>query len=44
MKESEFHGLTARVIQHEVDHLESVLIIDQGIMVNKLRRDRDKEI
>ena len=27
-KESELDGLTARVIQHEVDHLNGVLIID----------------
>ena len=35
-KESELDGLTARVIQHEVDHLNGVLIIDHAPLVEKL--------
>lgn len=31
--EGEFKGLTARVIQHEIDHLDGILIIDRGILV-----------
>jgi peptide deformylase len=41
-KEDEFQGLLARVIQHEVDHLDGVLIIDQGIIVNQLRLNKNK--
>jgi peptide deformylase len=35
-KESELDGLTARVIQHEVDHLNGVLIIDHAPLVDQL--------
>ena len=35
-KESELDGLTARVIQHEIDHLNGVLIIDHAPLVEKL--------
>jgi peptide deformylase len=28
LKEEEFSGLTARVIQHEYDHLEGILFVD----------------
>ena len=35
-KESELDGLTARVIQHEIDHLNGVLIIDHAPLVNQL--------
>ena len=35
-QESEFEGLTARVIQHEIDHLNGVLIIDHGPIINRL--------
>jgi len=33
-KQFEFTGLWARVIQHELDHLEGVLICDYGENVN----------
>ncbi|MFA6978610.1 MAG: peptide deformylase [Ignavibacteriaceae bacterium] len=33
-KEREFKGLAARVIQHEVDHLNGVLIIDHGRLID----------
>lgn len=37
MIKSEFNGLTARVIQHEIDHLNGVLIIDHAPpLMNKL--------
>ena len=36
--EREFRGLTARVIQHEVDHLEGILMIDRGILIGKNKR------
>ena len=42
--EREFRGLTARVIQHEVDHLEGVLMIDRGILIDKNKRYEKKEI
>ena len=32
-----FSGMTARVIQHETDHLDGVLFIDH---LSKLKRDR----
>jgi peptide deformylase len=35
-KESELDGLTARVIQHEIDHLNGVLIIDHAPFVDRL--------
>lgn len=35
-KESELDGLTARVIQHEIDHLNGVLIIDHAPIVDQL--------
>ena len=35
-KESELDGLTARVIQHEIDHLNGVLIIDHAPLVDRL--------
>ena len=37
-KEREFRGLTARVIQHEVDHLNGVLIIDHAPLTERLKR------
>jgi peptide deformylase len=38
-KETELKGLTARVIQHEIDHLNGVLIIDHVPLVDKLIRN-----
>lgn len=38
-KEREFKGLPARVIQHEVDHLNGVLIIDYGRILDRLLRN-----
>ncbi len=35
-KETELQGLTARVIQHEVDHLNGVLIIDHAPLKDRL--------
>lgn len=35
-KESELNGLTARVIQHEIDHLNGVLIIDYAPLSERL--------
>ena len=35
--ESEFTGLTARVIQHEVDHLNGILITDHYTLFKKLK-------
>jgi peptide deformylase len=40
--EREVHGLMARVIQHEIDHLNGVLIIDHGFPVNTAVEDREK--
>ena len=34
-KECELNGLTARVIQHEIDHLNGVLIIDYAPLVDR---------
>ncbi len=40
-----FDGLTARVIQHEIDHLNGVLIIDRTNQLNKLKFGKElKEI
>ncbi len=36
-KESELDGLTARVIQHEIDHLNGVLIIDYASLTDRLK-------
>jgi len=36
-KESELNGLTARVIQHEIDHLNGVLIIDYAPLSERLK-------
>jgi peptide deformylase len=36
-KESELSGLIARIIQHEVDHLNGVLIIDYSPFIEKLK-------
>ncbi len=41
--EHEFKGLTARVIQHEVDHLNGTLIIDRGILVDRKRYKEDNK-
>jgi len=30
LREHKFHGYTARVIQHEIDHLNGILISDRG--------------
>jgi peptide deformylase len=35
--EREFKNLTARVIQHEVDHLNGVLIIDHAPVLDRLK-------
>jgi peptide deformylase len=35
-KESEIDGLTARVIQHEIDHLNGVLIIDYATVTERI--------
>ena len=37
-KECELKGLTARVIQHEIDHLNGVLIIDHAPLIDRLIR------
>ncbi|OGU33177.1 MAG: peptide deformylase [Ignavibacteria bacterium GWA2_35_9] len=39
-KEREFKGLTARVIQHEIDHINGVLIIDHGRIIDRLLWNR----
>ena len=36
-RESELDGLTARVIQHEIDHLNGVLIIDYAPLSDRLK-------
>ena len=36
-RESELDGLTARVIQHEIDHLNGVLIIDYAPVLDRLK-------
>ncbi|MFH1195834.1 MAG: peptide deformylase [bacterium] len=38
-KEREFQGLTARVIQHEVDHLNGMLIIDHAPLMDRIIRN-----
>jgi len=38
-KESELNGLTARVIQHEIDHLNGVLIIDYAPLTKILNQN-----
>ncbi|MFH0735048.1 MAG: peptide deformylase [bacterium] len=38
-KEMEFTGLEARVIQHEIDHLDGILIIDRASITEKLLRN-----
>ena len=38
-KEVEFDGLEARVIQHEIDHLDGILIIDSASMTERLLRN-----
>ena len=43
-KESEFKGLTARVIQHETDHLNGKLIIDHGLIIDRSIRNENKAI
>jgi len=43
-KEGEFKGLTARVIQHEVDHLNGMLIIDRGVLVDRSKHNKNNAI
>ncbi|RPI73425.1 MAG: peptide deformylase [Ignavibacteriales bacterium] len=43
-KESELDGLTARVIQHEIDHLNGVLIIDYAPMEERINLLSDLKI
>jgi len=43
-KESEIDGLTARVIQHEIDHLNGVLIIDYAPILERLNVLSDLKI
>jgi len=43
-KESELDGLTARVIQHEIDHLNGVLIIDYAPILERLNVLSDLKI
>ncbi len=32
-RENKFHGMTARVIQHEIDHLNGVLMTERGMVM-----------
>jgi peptide deformylase len=41
--ERDVQGLMARVIQHEIDHLNGVLIIDHGVPVVSARDDKDTQ-
>ncbi len=43
-KVSEIDGLTARVIQHEIDHLNGVLIIDYAPLSDRLKTNVIKEL
>jgi len=43
-KESELDGLTARVIQHEIDHLNGVLIIDYAPVEERINLLSDLKI
>jgi len=43
-KESELDGLTARVIQHEIDHLNGVLIIDYAPVEERINLLSDYKI
>ena len=43
-KESEIDGLTARVIQHEIDHLNGVLIIDYALLSDRLKLNVTNEL
>ncbi|MDZ7623704.1 MAG: peptide deformylase [Ignavibacteriaceae bacterium] len=43
-KESEMDGLTARVIQHEIDHLNGVLIIDYAPVSERINLLSDLKI
>ncbi len=38
-KESEYEGFYARVIQHEVDHLDGILFIDKAKNITKLNQE-----
>lgn len=42
--ESEFKDLTARVIQHEIDHLNGVLIIDHAQVTDRLILNLDNKL
>jgi len=43
-KETEMDGLTARVIQHEIDHLNGVLIIDYAPVEERISLLSDLKI
>jgi len=43
-KESELDGLTARVVQHEIDHLNGVLIIDYAPLSERLKLNVKTEL
>ena len=43
-KETELNGLVARVIQHEIDHLNGVLIIDYAPLSERLKLDLKNEL
>ena len=43
-RESEIDGLTARVIQHEIDHLNGVLIIDYAPLSDRLKTNAINEL
>ena len=43
-KETELNGLAARVIQHEIDHLNGVLIIDYAPLSERLKLDVENEL
>jgi len=43
-KECELNGLTARVVQHEIDHLNGVLIIDYALVIERLKLNVQNEL
>ena len=44
-KEEEFNGLLGRAIQHEMDHLNGILIIDRVSSLEKMKINKElKEI
>jgi peptide deformylase len=43
-KESELDGLTARVVQHEIDHLNGMLIIDHASFSERIKLNVKNEL